>query len=100
MKKAIKLCMIYELVLTLLFIKELIMLDKVTANWPILGFCAWLKEMSQREGQKKTAPKLTQPLNKEGMRRGSPEGLKETMKQREMNLKTEINSEAAEDRKN
>ncbi len=70
---AIQLRVIQELVLS----KVLLMLDKVIANWPILGFQAWLKQMSQSEGQKKAASKLTQPLNKEEIRLGSPEGMKE-----------------------
>lgn len=52
------------------------MLDKVPENWPTLEFLTWLKQMSQSEGQKKAAPKLTQPLNKEEIRLGSPEGMK------------------------
>lgn len=52
------------------------MLHKVPENWPTLEVLTWLKQMSQSEGQKKSASKLKQPLNKEEIRLGSPEGMK------------------------
>lgn len=57
--------------------KLLLMLNKFLAERPVLKFWTWLKQMSQSEGQKKAASKLTQPLNKEEIRHGSPEGMKE-----------------------
>lgn len=72
MMYATQLCMIFELVLMPLC-KALLMLDKVIANWPILRS----EQMSQNEGQRKVASEVMQPLNKEEIRLGSPEGMKE-----------------------
>lgn len=87
--------MIYELLLTRPS-EELSTLSKVAANWPILGFKAWLKQMSQSEGQKRAASKLMQPLDGKKEKKRDKKGIAwrdegaETMKHEKTNLELKL----------